>query len=84
MIIGGESTAMTSGFQLMAPVPQVRTRCARPPVTGSGIVAERPKRPSPTNSAATNPAAVYRGSLAQRIVALRHELMSSPGGFTSP
>jgi hypothetical protein len=83
MITGGQATAMTSALQLLLPARPVRSRCVHPP-SGTATIAERPKTPTTSRFGALLAPAVFRGSLSQRIVALRHALMSSPGGFASP
>jgi len=85
MITAGQATAMSAGPQLALPARPARSRCVHPPSTGPATIVERPKTATavPRFGALLAPA-VFRGSLAQRIVALRHAVMSSPGALGTP
>jgi hypothetical protein len=86
MITGGQATAMTALPQLVLPARTVHSRCVHPPGPGRATIVERPKTATPASHGfgALLPRSVFRGSLAQRIVAMRHALMSSPTVIGAP
>jgi hypothetical protein len=84
MITGGQATAMTAGPQPVLPARPVRSRCVHPPAPGTATIIERPKTATRSRFGALLAPSVFRGSLAQRIVALSHAVMRSMGVLTSP